>query len=483
MAAEALTTVKTKRLLFGGLAAIVLLAVGWIGWRAWDERARVGDGVPDKPDLQGRSAELEERVTAADAAARGWVHPVRGLAELSRLYHANGLLDEALLCYTTLERAEPQEARWPHLAGCLLATAGRLDEAVPRYRRAVELAPDYLPARLRLGDVWLKQNHLAAAEKVYGEVCALQPDQPYALLGLARAAIAADGWQKARELLTRAIAADPEFVGGMSLLVTVHEHFGEKAEAAAMAERINHREFVDIVDPWLDGLIDDCYDAYHLSVAAAVAIFRGDTVTAERWLARAIALSSTPAPYYRQLGKMYYGTKNYPEARRNFEQATRLAPTDSDAWAMLVNLLLAMDERADAYRAVSAGLAKCPESRALHFVYGRMLKEDGRYVQAIAELQEAKRIQPGESNAYIELATVHFKLGEIEAGMAEMRGALRVQPDHPVALIVLARDAIMNGDRAAAQEWIRRAKLQVRVRPEDLAGVQAEFQAKFGAAP
>lgn len=456
---------------------------GWFGWRAWEAHARIASGVPDRPELGGRASELQDRVAAAEATARGFAQPARGLEDLSRLYHANGFLDEALQCYTTLASAEPTNARWPHLAGCLLATAGRLDEAVPLYRRAVALAPDYRPARLRLGDVLLKGNQTAEAAKVYQSVLAVERDEPYALLGLARCAIAGGDWEGARGLLERAIAKDADFVGGLSLLVTVHEHFGETAAAAAMTARINHREFVDLVDPWLEELIDDCYDAYHLSVAAAVAVFRGHASVAERWLLRAIALSATPAPYYRQLGKLYYTDRNFPAARRSLEQATALAPTDSDAWAVLVNLLLAMDEREAAYRAVEAGLARCPASRALHFVHGRMLNEDGRFVSAIGELQEAKRLGPGEANAYVELAMVHFKTGQIEAGIAEMRAALTVQPDLPVALVVLAREAIRTGQIAEAREWIRRARGQTHMRPEDLAMVLAEFQDKFGSAP
>lgn len=475
--------VKGRNAILAAVLALAVLSVAWLIWRAVERRTAVQPGIPAQPDLASWAPELPARLTAAVKQARGFVQPAAGLAELSRLYQANGFFDEASHCYDVLQQIQPTDARWPHLQASILASNGRLEEALPLYRRATTLAPDYLPARLRLGDVLLKANQTAEAAKVYGSILESNATEPYARLGLARCAIAGGDWSKARDNLQRCIAANPDFVGALSLLATVEEHFGDVAAANAIRERVNKREFVDLEDPWVDELMEDCYDPYRLSVAAAVEIFRGDTNRADRWLRRAILLSAQPAPYYRQLAKLQMGLKDYPAARRSFEQATALAPTDADAWALLVNLLLLMGDRSAAYRAVAAGLTHCPDSRALHYAHGRMLNEDGKYVQAIGELQEAKRLQPSEANAYVELAIIHFRLGEIEAGMAEMRDALVVQPDQPVALVVLGRDAIENGDLAAAREWIRRARLQSRVRPEDLQQLVGEFQKKFNQMP
>jgi tetratricopeptide (TPR) repeat protein len=426
---------------------------------------------------------LAERAATAEKSARGFSAPVDGLAQLSRLYHANGFFDEALLCYEGLQRVRPHEARWPHLAASILANYGRLDEAQPLYTRAVALAPGYLPSRLRLGDVLLKANRTTDAARVYTDVLALNADNPYALLGLARCALAADDWGKAREQLQRAIAANPEFIGGLSLLATIEEHSGRLADADAIRARVNKREHLDVADPWLDGLLDDCYDPYRLSVAAAVASFRADTATAERYLLRAIEFSPAPAAYYRQLANLYVGMQNLESAKRSFERATALAPTDSDAWALYVKLLNDAGDRPAAYRTVTAGLAKCPDSPALHYAYGHMLHEDGRYPQALAELQQAKRLRPSEANAYLEIAAIHFRAGEIEAGLEQMRAVLDVQPDHPAALLTLANVAIERGDAAEARALIRRSRLQPKITAQDLGRLTSAYRQKFGQLP
>jgi Flp pilus assembly protein TadD len=245
---------------------------------------------------------------------------------------------------------------------------------------------------------------------------------------------------------------------------------------------VGRREFADLTDAWAESLIEDCYDPYQLSVAAAVAHFRGENATATQRLERAIALSEAPAPYHRQLGKLLLGEGELVGARSNLEQAAVLDPTDADTWVLLVNMLEKTD-RAEAYRKVNAGLVKCPESWALHLAYGRMLSADGQPDRAVPQLQEAKRLRPSEVNSYVELALAYFKRGAVEEGVDEMKQALVVQPDHPLALVVMARDAVSRGDEAGARAWLRRIKLQTRVRAEDVQAVAAEFREKFGQLP
>ena len=128
-------------------------------------RALVLQHLPATPDLGSQPAVLGESLAEAETRARSWRRATDGLAELSRLYHANGLYPEALLCYAGLQQADPRNARWPHLQACIITNYGRMDEALPLREQAVALAPDYLPARLRLGDVLLKGNRTAEAAK------------------------------------------------------------------------------------------------------------------------------------------------------------------------------------------------------------------------------------------------------------------------------------------------------------------------------
>ena len=126
--------------------------------------------------------------------------------------------------YAALERLQSREARWFHLHASILAGFGRVEEAIPLWQRAVALAPDYLPAQIRLGDSLTKANRNAEATRVYEDSLRRVSDNPYALLGLARLDTMHGNWTSARARLEKAIQADPDCIGALSLLITVHEH-------------------------------------------------------------------------------------------------------------------------------------------------------------------------------------------------------------------------------------------------------------------
>jgi len=464
------------------LLAVMLAAGGTGGWLLW-RRSLVASGIPTPPTAGSLRPELTDEISAEEQQARSFLHPADGLAQLSRLYHANGLYPEALQCYAVLERLQPREARWLHLHASILATFGRLDEALPLWQRAVALAPDYLPAQIRLGDSLTKANRGADAARVYEESLYRAPGNPFALLGLARLDTMQGNWTSARERLEQAIRTDPDFIGALSLLVTVHDHDRRAEEARALQQRIAGREHRDIVDPWLESLAEYCYDSYRLGVAAALANVAGDGATARHLLERAVSLSPNDAAYRRLLAKLVYAQKDYPTAREQLEKAVALAPDDSEAWRLLVEVLLDSGATADAERALRAGLAACPQSGALHHAFGRRLAATGRYDQAIVEFQLAKKLRPSEVHPYVELAQVYFRLQRVEEGVAEMRSALAVQPGHPLALQVLARDAIVRGDEPAARQWLQELRRQPRVATGDLDIILREYAQRFGHAP
>lgn len=474
---------RRRRLFAAGTLALAAFAVGAMAARSVHRHFVAARAIPARPDLNGWSAGLVDGIADAEKNARGYFHVVSGLADLSRLYHANGFYAEAARCYEALQRVEPREARWAHLQAAIAAEFGRMDAALPAEERAVQLAPVYLPARLRLGDILLKSNQTERATKVYAEALKIESGNPYALLGLAKCDLARRDWDAAREHLRENVKRHPDFVGALSLLVTVSEHFGDDREAAALRSAIGRREFSDLRDPWLERLADDCFDPYRLSVAAALAKFAGDNVSARRWLERAVALAPSRGAYRRQLGKLLSQSRDYAPARQQLEKAVALTPEDSDAWILLTDILTAMGDAPAAQRALAAGLAACPQSAALHYLRGQKLGAAGRDQEAMAEFKTAKALRPNEANAYIDLALVYFRLERMEEAIAEVRAALVVQPGHPLAVSVLARYAIDTGDEAAARHWIQQLREQQRISPNDLNAIVSAFQEHFRHAP
>ena len=340
-----------------GVAAAAVL--WW--WRGTvRERTIIAAGIPLRPDLSGLSAELLPRLDACEQRARSGPGRRAALAELSRLYHANGFLAEAARCYEALLRVDPANPLWPHRLANIVAGYGQLDEALPLLRRAVALAPAYVPARLRLGDALLKMKQNAEAAQVYGAVLGRDPGNPYALLGLARLDMDAGRWEEARTRL-ESVVAQTNYMVGYDLLPTVYEHLGQADRATAIRARLKASgAFTDMLDPWMDELVDDCYNTYRLSVAAGTAQHRDNNAAAISLLQRAINLAPDSGPLQFQIGLIYLAQRDYPNARQHLERCTVLTPDFPDGWAYLTKLYTTLGDSASARRVLAEGLARSP---------------------------------------------------------------------------------------------------------------------------
>ena len=461
----------------GGLAA-----AGYLWWRVAEQHAIAAAGIPHRPDLSALPAEMAQRVGACERRAQAGPDRVAALGELGRLYHANGFFPEASQCYQGLLQVDAADPHWPYRLAIIIAGYGQLDDALPLWRRTVKLAPDYVPARLRLGDTLLKTNQNAEAAKVYAAVLEREPRNPYALLGLARIDIDAGRWDAARERL-EVVVQQSNYDIGYDLLPTVYEHLGEAARAEAIRARGTSGAFYDVPDPWIDELNYDCYDTYRISAAAGTVDHAGDTRTAIRILERALTLAPDKAVFQFQMAGFYLRLSDLANARRYFERCTALAPDFADGWAQLTVLLVKLGDQEASQRALAAGLANCPNSPGLHLERGLRLNAAGLYPEAIKEFQETIRLRPQEADGYVNLAGAYFHLNRIDEGVAELRKSLQIEPENPGALTTLAFFAIRTGDEAGAGEWLRHIRQQPRIPLEDREALEKAFRDRFGRSP
>lgn len=470
-----------RRKLWLALALVALLGGGtWYGSRVVTRHAVAIRHIPSVPTLTDQPATLAESLAEAEVRTRHWRQSAQGLADLSRLYHANGFFPEAMTCYEGLRQIEPANARWPHLQASIIAIFGRMEEALPLRQQAVELAPDYIPARLRLGDVLLKSNRPAEAASVYAEVLRRAPGDPYALLGLARCDLSANDWGKARERLQEAMAQHPDSIGALSLLVTVSEHLGDYSTADTLKTTIGRREFSDLPDPWLDDLAEVCFDAYRLSVAAAVANAAGNRTVALDLLDRAMALAPNASSYHRQAGQLLLDDGNYGAAKNHLEKAVALNPTDSDAWLRLIDALRGLGQTQPAVSAMLTGLSHCPQSPSLHLEYARWLRSANRLDEAIAEFRYGYQLRPSEATPLVDLATTYITAGRTDEAVDALNLALERQPDHPIALATLAFLAISHDDEAEALRRWEQIRRQPKTPAAVVSSLRQTYQQRFG---
>lgn len=472
---------KTRLLL--ALVILLVLAAAGGGWwwqHAGVDQSRVAALVPPVPAGAPTNRALQEKISAVNARARSRLSARRGFAELSRLYHANGFLEEAIRCYAGLQELEPGEPRWPHLHATIVAGYGQAEEAAALWQRTLELAPDYVPARLRLGDLQLKSNHQAAAAATYAEVLKRSPDNPYALLGLARLDLEAGRWEPARQRL-EAVVAKTNYQLGYDLIVTLYERLGQNDRATAIrASAKASGAYRDPDDPWLDELLADCYDPYRLSLTAGTIARNGKPAEAVALLERAIAIAPEDVSARFQLGTLLVEQGNLAGAREQLERCTTLSPDFSDGWVQLSALQAKQGEAAAAERTLAEGLQRCPQSPGLHLMAARNLRQAGRLGESIAEFRTSIRLRPNEPDAYIELGNLFVSQGREAEAVDLFRRALDVEPGNPAALGILTFHAITTGNENEARRWLARVRQQPRVPADQVGALLAAYREQFG---
>jgi tetratricopeptide (TPR) repeat protein len=473
---------KKRTLLMIGLG----LLVGAAGAGAWwwietgNQQALVSAALPPIPDLSGVVGPLRERIAAADARALTRSDASDGLAELSRLYHANGFYAEAIRCYEGLEKIEPREPRWPHRHAAILAGYGEVEPALALWRRTAELAPDYIPALLRIGDCELKSNRPAKAVEAYSHVLKLSPGEPHAELGLARVDFEAGRWEQTRARL-EPLVTRTKFQLGYDLIVSVYERLGRRDLADAIRGTTKaFGAYRDPADPWVDSLLDDCFDPYRLALTAGTFALTGGKDQAIKLLERAVMLAPNDISAHFQLGMVHAQMGNLNVARAEFERCTVLDPSFSDAWAHLSALYERRGEHATAEQVLAAGLRHCPESPGLHLMHARNLRAAGNIQAAAYEFTLAARLRPNEPEAYSEHGAMLIGAGRTEDGIALMRQALETDPGNPSVLGLLAMNAISTGNLEESNSWLNRVTKQPRVPQEQSARLLRAYREQFG---
>jgi tetratricopeptide (TPR) repeat protein len=467
-------------------ALLLILGVTAGATWLWHEHSRANTlqrSVPPQPALANFPTDLTRRIKIAEHAIRSGTNRTAALADLAQLYHANGFTAEAVVCYRGLLQLEPQNPRWPHRLACIYAGLGQLEDALVLWQRALRLDPNYVPGRIRVGDALLKLNRNSEAGEAYRAALTRDTTHPHALVGLARLDMAAQRWREARDRLEQAAAKSQGRIGA-DLLATVYEQLGDAERALALRGRIKSSgAFYDLADPWLDEIMDDCFDVYRLTVAAGFADHSGDAVTAQRLIERALQLAPENAPTLYQNGTFALHRRDYAKARSAFEACTRVAPNFSDGWAQLVNVHHILGNEAAAESALVAGLQHCPDSGGLNFERANRLMAVARYPEAVAALEKTLRASPTDADARVKLAQVYFKLERVDDGVAALKRALLAEPEHPAALTTLALHAIGSHDETAAREWMRRIRQQPRIPREMTEALTSEFRKQFGTTP
>jgi len=315
-----------------------------------------------------------------------------------------------------------------NLAGIHLGK-GNLEEAEREAKRALEIAPGYLPALVYLAEVYDQQKRYAEALPLARQAAATNsPDRQtgiyllianlYASLGKPAEGIAdLSGYLKER--------------GGESDL---HSALGILRGAAG--------DFRKAGEDYRRALALDPQAQEPVKRLFEIEEPKGGLGTLEPLLNAALAVNADSSFHHNWLGLVYEKTGRQTEAEQEYRRALR---SDPEYVAALVNLgsLLArrrdMEQAAPLYR---RALERDPRSVEARVGLGAALGIQGKTEEAIRTLEEGRALRLDSAALFNALAMAYYQNRERQKAVATLKESLRLDP-------------AQNSARAMLEEWER----------------------------
>ena len=194
-----------------------------------------------------------------------------------------------------------------------------LDEAIAEDDGIVDGKPAGVEARLRLGELFLETYQSTDAQDLFREVLTSNPNEPVALLGMARAKNF-DGSDEALTFVNQSLEVNPDLVPARVFLAQLLIDLEREANAQKEIDR---------------ALAINPVDLEALSTGAAIRWLTGDTAGYEAIRDRVFALSPGYAGLYDQIAELAVRQRRYDGAVELAGRAVRLDSTDWAAWGTL----------------------------------------------------------------------------------------------------------------------------------------------------
>ncbi|MGB5304631.1 MAG: tetratricopeptide repeat protein [Gammaproteobacteria bacterium] len=387
---------------------------------------------PEDPDLpaipelavEEFSRPVQQQLLAARAQLLELPRDAQRNLHLGKLLHAYKLLPPAIQCYRRARRLAPEDYATAYLLGFAQAQSGDDAGATVNLRAALDLNPDYAPARLRLGEVLFKTGALAEAQTLFEALLARQPDSAWARHRLAQVLSALDDPEGALSNNRRAVELYADFGPAHYALALAYRDRGDTEQAKVhMAHyRLHPKQAPPHVDPLLESL-----DALDISASAHV-----------------------------RRAKRLERAGQAREALLALQQAVAVEPQSVEARSQLVRLYHQFNDVARAEEQYRAVTAIQPNAVMANIEYGTLLAKQGRFAEAAAAFEKALTANPDQSTAHALLGQAREELQQLAEAERHYRLALDSDPNNHRAGLLLGRLLMLADRRAEATPYLER---------------------------
>jgi tetratricopeptide (TPR) repeat protein len=354
-------------------------------------------------------------------------HPEAHLL-LASSYRMRNNLEEALAVYTRLAEMYPKNAQVPLLMGGVLLQQNQTNQARLAFDKALQLAPDYLPALEQLITLDLLQRQFAVALGRIQKQLERNPTRPEPYILLAKAYYEQGQTNNVEKELLRALELDPTQREPYVLLARLYVQRKEHPQAIERLKRVIARDPRDVAALMLLGMIHNQLK---------------DFTAAREMYEHVLAVNPRFSPALNNLAYLYSEQLNQLE--RAFQMAQRartLLPWDGFTADTLGWILFKREEYAWALSLLQESADRLPDQPEVLYHLGM-----GQYMmgfEAAARISLERSLQlnkdfPGRDLCVRRLAILAIDVTKGDKKtLAALEQQLAADKDDPVALAKLA---------------------------------------------
>jgi tetratricopeptide (TPR) repeat protein len=335
----------------------------------------------------------------------------------------------------------PPEAEAHHQAGIELVRQGHCAEAIPRFRKALDLAPAALDVRHNLAVALARDGQFDEAIAHLEQVLQANPDGTDALGNLGLACAQAGKPHEALAAYRRLLALRPDNQDARHNLANLLRNQGEISEAVDCYRQLLQAR-PDAADVW-----------HNLGLAHAQERKPQEALANYR---EALRLKPEFPEAFNNMGILLEEQGNYEEAVTCFREALRLRPLSAETLSNLGVALAGQGKSHEALAYYYEALRVKPGSPEAHNNLGNALRAEGLVEESIRHHRQALELKPDYAEAFNNVGISYVQLGDFQQALACYDEAVRLKPDYADAHMNRSLAWLGQGDYARGwreYEW------------------------------
>ncbi len=319
---------------------------------------------------------------------------------------------------------------------------GQFQETVENLRRAIELNPENLEAKTKLGNYILlgQPPQVAETEKILEDVFARDPNFIEAhILKASLFAVQKKSEKEILDVLNYAVSLNPNRTESYVSLSRFLMKLDKRQEAEQTIQK-----GISVNPNAAAGYLE--YGRFLTFVQRAP--------QAEAQYKRAIEVEPTNIEAREAIGEFYLGQRQLERAEQTYKELVQVQENSPVSRMKLANFYAGINREDDAIRTFSEIVAEVPEYARARYRLGEIYLDRKENQKAVEQTEELLKLNDNDAEAFMLRARVRVQENKAEEAVKDLEEVLKKQPSQKNALFYMTQARLALGQIDQARAFI-----------------------------